>query len=46
MTAEKETKPPVEIIEPYETLGPCRSRIIAGGIMFLIGIVLIFAMSG
>jgi len=46
MTTKKETKPPLVIIEPYETLQPCRSRIIAGGVMVVVAFALIFVISG
>jgi len=46
MTTKKETKPPLVIIEPYETLRPCRSRIIAGGVMVVVAFALIFVISG
>lgn len=46
MTAKKETKPPLVIIEPYETLRPCCSRIIAGVVMVVVAFALIFVISG
>ena len=46
MSTEKEAKPAPEIIIPYETLRPCRSRVIAGGVMTLIAFALILVMSG
>lgn len=46
MTTEKEAKPPFRFVEPYETLRPCRSRDIAGGIMILVAFGLIYLLSG
>ena len=46
MTTEKEAKPSIRFVEPYETLRPCRSRIIAGGIMILVAFGLIYFLSG
>ena len=45
MTIEKITEPTPKIIEPYETLRPCRNRIIAGGVIILIAFGLILLIS-
>jgi hypothetical protein len=46
MSAEKETRPSMKFADPYEILGPCRSRVIAGAVMIAVLAGLIFVLSG
>ncbi len=45
MNAEKETKPSMKFVDPYEILGPCRSRVIAGVVMLAVLAVVIFVLA-